>query len=125
MPPATIDALETGWPISVIDSDRAGDELELRHGRENERFAFNTAGHEIDVAGLLCVARVGGDAIANPVKDSMATKLTAGTRRVLAMLYTSRKVATPDDVSAATRRFGDLLVRHAGATRIESGILGS
>jgi DNA/RNA-binding domain of Phe-tRNA-synthetase-like protein len=116
-------SLETGWPISVIDLDRAGDALELRHGRPDERFAFNAAGPEIDVAGLLCVARVGGEAIANPVKDSMATKLTPDTSRVLAVLYTSRSVATPDEVRAASRRFGDLLERHAGATRIEIGLV--
>jgi len=116
-------SLETGWPISIIDIDRAGtDTFELRHGRAEERYAFNNAGHEIDLAGLLCLARPDGEAFGNPVKDSMATKLGPDTSRVLGVMYTSRRVTSPEAVEAAARRFGELIERYAGASAVESGV---
>ncbi len=115
-------SLETGWPVSILDIDRAGTEtFELRHGQAGERYPFNNAGHEIDLAGLLCVARPGGEAFGNPVKDSMATKLAPETGRVLGVMYTSRRVTSPDEVEVAARRFAGLIERYAGATNVESG----
>lgn len=119
-------SLETGWPISVFDLDRAraaGGGLEVRLGQAGESFVFNPAGQSIDVGGLISVARRGGEPIGNPVKDSMETKVSADTDSVLAVLYTSRKVADPETVAAAARRLGQLLERHAGAESQESGVL--
>ncbi len=117
-------SLETGWPISIIDIDRAGtDTFELRHGQSGERYAFNNAGHEIDLAGLLCVARPDGEPFGNPVKDSMATKLNSDTSRVLGVMYTSRQVTNPDAVEASARRFAELIEQYAGASEVESGAL--
>lgn len=118
-------SLETGWPVSIIDLDRAGtDTVELRHGQPGERYAFNNAGHEIDLAGLLCLARPGGEAFGNPVKDSMATKLGPDTARVLGVMYTSRQVASSEIVEAAARRFGQLIERYADAAAVEFGVAG-
>ncbi len=118
-------SLETGWPVSIIDLDRAGtDTVELRHGQPGERYAFNNAGHEIDLAGLLCLARPGGEAFGNPVKDSMATKLGPDTARVLGVMYTSRQVASSETVEAAARRFGQLIERYADAAAVEFGVAG-
>lgn len=117
-------SLETGWPISVVDLDRAGsDELELRLGRPDEAFVFNAGGQEIQLGGLLCLAVPGGAAIGNPVKDSMATKLTPGTSRVLAVIYSSRQVTTPEALGAAAERFAGLLREHAGATSTRTGVV--
>ncbi len=117
-------SLETGWPISIIDIDRAGtDTFELRHGQAGERYAFNNAGHEIDLAGLLCLARPGGEACGNPVKDSMATKLGPDTSRVLGVMYTSCQVTDQETVAAAARRFGELIERYADASEVEHGAL--
>ena len=117
-------SLETGWPISIIDIDRAGtDTFELRHGHAGERYAFNNAGHEIDLAGLLCLARPDGEAFGNPVKDPMATRLGPETARVLAVMYTSHRVTNLDAVEAAARRFGRLIARHAGACEVDCGAL--
>lgn len=117
-------SLETGWPISIIDIDRAGtDVFELRHGQPGESYAFNDAGHEIDLAGLLCLARPGGEAFGNPVKDSMATKLGPDTDRVLGVMYTSRRVTDEETVRAAARRFGELIEQYANASEVESGAL--
>ena len=117
-------SLETGWPISIIDIDRAGtDVFELRHGQPGERYTFNNAGHEIVLAGLLCLARPGGEAFGNPVKDSMATKLGPDTGRVLGVMYTSRRVTDEETVQAAARRFGELIEQYANASEVESGAL--
>jgi len=117
-------SLETGWPISIIDIDRANtDSFELRHGHPGESYVFNHAGHEIDLGGLLCLARPGGEAFGNPVKDSMATKLDPDTSHVLGVMYTSRRVTDEAAVAAAARRFGELIQRHANASEVEHGTL--
>ncbi len=113
-------SLSTGWPASVLDTDRllpdGAGALELRLGVAGERYVFNSVGHTIDLRGLLCVARQGGPCLANPVKDSLEAKVDEASSRLLAVIYTSRKVAGPDEVEAACRRYGDLLRDHAGAT---------
>jgi DNA/RNA-binding domain of Phe-tRNA-synthetase-like protein len=96
-------SLESRLPISLIDVDLAMNGaagLVIRNGAAGEKYVFNSAGHEIDVAGLLCVARQGGAAIANAVKDSMATKTTPETRNVIAVVWASRRVV---DVAALTK----------------------
>ena len=117
-------SLETGWPISILDVDRAGTEVfELRHGHPDESYVFNNAGHEISLGGLLCVARPEGEAFGNPVKDSMATKLAPETNRVLGVIYSSRAVATPEQVAAASERFAELMRLHAGAQETAAGVV--
>lgn len=119
-------SLETGWPMSIFDLDRArtgGVELEVRLGRPGEEFVFNAAGQSIDIGGLISVARVGGEAIGNPVKDSMTTKVGAETDAVLGVIYASRQVADAAEVAATARRFGALLSAHAGAESWDSGML--
>lgn len=125
-------SLEYGWPISVFDLDRAraeegggAAELELRFGGDEESFVFNPAGQSIDIGGLVVVARVGGGAIGNPVKDSMATKIEERTRRVLAVVYTSRRLTDAEGVASAAGRFARLLERHASAERVWHGTLPS
>lgn len=119
-------SLETGWPISVFDLDRAradGAELEVRLGRPGESFVFNAAGQSIDVGGLISVARRDGEVIGNPVKDSMAAKVDAQTHTVLAVIYTSRTIAEPGVVADEAHHFGSLLARHAGADAWQAGLL--
>jgi DNA/RNA-binding domain of Phe-tRNA-synthetase-like protein len=118
-------SLESGWPISILDADRAGaDDLVLRHGRPDEAYVFNPAGHEIGLNGLLCVAVPDGAALGNPVKDSMTTKLSAETDRVLGVIYASRQVADEEQVAVAAARLAGLIEEHAGAGTIASGVLG-
>ncbi len=116
-------SLETGWPCSVLDRDRTGDELVVRPGAAGESYVFNQAGQAIDVAGLTCLARRGGAPLANPVKDSMAAKVGDDTRRVVALLYAPRAVADEAAVLRAARRFGDLLSTHAGAGAVSARVL--
>jgi DNA/RNA-binding domain of Phe-tRNA-synthetase-like protein len=105
-------SLDSGLPISLLDTDLATagtDGLVLRLGHPGEKYVFNAAGQEIDVAGLLCVARAGGPPIGNPVKDSMATKTTPDTRNVLAVIWASRRVVDAAALAAVCERLARLL----------------
>lgn len=120
-------SLRTGWPCSILDLDLAcasgGETIELRLGRKDERYVFNPAGQSIDVAGLICLARPGKEAIANAVKDSMSTKTHAATRRVLLVTYASRRIASEEEVASRMREAGALLRDHAGATTVDAGVV--
>lgn len=115
-------SLKTGWPMSILDLDRAAagpEGLELRYGRAGETYVFNAAGQAIDVGGLVCLAVHGGAPLGNPVKDAMVAKTVPETTRVLGILWTSRKVAGEGEVRAVAEEMAALLVRHAGAARTE------
>jgi DNA/RNA-binding domain of Phe-tRNA-synthetase-like protein len=105
-------SLESGLPISLLDFDRVmeGTEgLTIRLGSPEESFVFNAVGHAIDIEGLLSVARLGGVALGNPVKDSMAAKTTADTRNVLAVVWASRRAINVGGLGDVCRRLGRLL----------------
>ena len=117
-------SLESCLPISVFDLDRARGSaagLEVRRGHPGESFVFNTSGQAIEIAGLPGVARVGGEAIGNPVKDSMLAKVGEDTERVLAVIYGSARVVTLAAMEMLAARFAVLLQAHAAAERIDSG----
>ncbi len=83
-------SLVAGYPISIIDLDKAGGDLLLRRGRAGETYVFNAGGQAIDLTDLLCVCRAapgGFVPTANPVRDSMATKLFPGATRAAAFIY--------------------------------------
>jgi len=112
-------SLETGWPISVLDLDRAlphspQGALEIRFGRPGESYVFNTSGQVIDIAGLLGVAAADGPMLGNPVKDSMLSKVQPGTRRVAAVMYSSRAISNPDHM----RHVCQVFVNRLGGGRV-------
>ena len=123
-------SLETGWPMSALDRARVlglpgeTDErvglVELRFGRKDERYVFNSVGQEIDLEGLVCVARRGGQAVGNPVKDAMAAKTHEQTRDVLAALYATRATHTEAQVLAVAQRYAELLSEYAGALHVRA-----
>jgi DNA/RNA-binding domain of Phe-tRNA-synthetase-like protein len=83
-------SLVTGYPISIVDLDKSGSDLLLRRGRAGEAYVFNAGGQAIDLADLLCVCRAvpeGFIPTANPVRDSMATKIFPGAPRAAAFIY--------------------------------------
>lgn len=83
-------SLVSAYPISIIDLDKAGEELLIRRGLEGESYVFNQGGQSINLKDLLCVCRKSGERwlpTANPVRDSMATKLFPGATRALAFIY--------------------------------------
>ncbi|MBN1824784.1 MAG: hypothetical protein JW958_00875 [Candidatus Eisenbacteria bacterium] len=119
-------SLFTGLPVSVLDADRSLGEasgLEIRLGRAKESYVFNPAGQEIDLTGLVCVARAGGPALGNPVKDSMDAKVVPGTTRVIAAVYADRTTADREELREILGRFAAMLERHAGAEGTAAAIL--
>lgn len=87
---ANIVSLGSGYPISIIDRGKAGAELLLRRGREGESYVFNAGGQSIDLTDLLCVCRKTAEGFAptaNPVRDSMATKIFPGASEIVAIIY--------------------------------------
>ncbi len=107
-------SLESQLPISLIDVGLAkSDRFRVRRGRSGERYVFNSGGQEIDLEDLLLVSHLPADvACANPVKDSMATKLTDASKDVLAVLYAPPSLR--DRLTRATERFADALNRWSG-----------
>lgn len=120
-------SLQTLLPISLIDLGRAGrDRFSVRLGRAGESYVFNSAGQVIDLQDLVLVSRLPEDEpCANPVKDSMATKLNEATSDVLAVLYAPRDHAGALGLAQATRDFAAALMAHAGASRADHALLGS
>ncbi|MCX7026416.1 MAG: hypothetical protein NT061_02750 [Spirochaetes bacterium] len=94
---ANLVSLVSGYPISIVDLGASGGEFLLRRGLEGETYVFNAGGQTIDLKDLLCVCRREGKLFiptANPVRDSMATKIFAGARNLAAFIYAP---AGPED----------------------------
>lgn len=118
-----IASLEHAHPISILDLDRAGDELAVRFGRAGESYVFNSSGQSMDIAGLPVVCRgAEREAVGNAVKDSMQTKVHDGTTRVLAVVYGTREL--PEALlRAPCERLAQLLRDHAAAREVRVTLL--
>lgn len=117
-------SLRHGLPASVFDLDLVSGALQVRHGRPGESYVFNPSGQVIDLEDLiLCADQDGLRPIGTPVKDSMATKIRPETRRVLAVVYSSREVSSDEDLAAVSNDFALCLTLHAGAASAHSWIL--
>lgn len=114
-------SLESLLPISLVDIGRAEDDaFVLRRGHAGESFVFNASGQTIDLTDLLLVARASDDlACANPVKDSMKSKVQADSDTVMAVLYAPASLRA--EVTEATARYHALLQREGA--QVESGVL--
>jgi len=110
-------SLESGLPGSIFDAELSGTRLLLRHGLPGEEYVFNPSGQTIDLEDLLVVCRKtadGWEPCGNAVKDSMATKIHAETRNVIAVLYAPID-EPPDVVRDWATRYAELLSSHCGA----------
>jgi DNA/RNA-binding domain of Phe-tRNA-synthetase-like protein len=116
-------SLQSLLPISLVDLVRAkSDAFVVRRGRANESFVFNAGGQVIDVEDLLVVARLPIDeACANPVKDSMATKLNDASSDVMAVLYAPRGLVSR--LREATSSFARALSSWGGAKKTAFAVL--
>jgi hypothetical protein len=110
-------SLASGFPGSIFDADLAGTQLLLRRGKSGESYVFNPKGQVIDLEDLLLVCRwteEGWEPCANPVKDSMTTKIRPETKNVVAILY-----VPADEPSTAVEswalRYAELLSTHCQA----------
>lgn len=79
-------SLHSGFPISVVDLDRAQAPFSIRVADEGTKYVFNASGQEIDLAGLLCLFDAEGPC-ANAVRDSQKTKTHSGSRRTLSIIW--------------------------------------
>lgn len=102
-------------PISLLDLDKVGaTAFVVRRGRAGESYVFNAAGQTIEVADLLLTAALPADvALANPVKDSMASKLGDGATRVLGVVYAPASRAR--DAAQAAEDLSHAFAAHGGA----------
>jgi len=79
-------SLHSGFPISVVDLDRAHRPFRIAIAPAGASYVFNAAGQEIDLAGLLCLYDAAGPC-ANAVRDAQRTKTTADTRSTLSVIW--------------------------------------
>ena len=122
-------SLKTGLPVSLWDLDRAGaTRFCFRLGRAGEAYVFNTAGQLITLDDLIVGCSLAqdeddGQPVVNPVKDSLATKTTAQTRRVAACIYTPLSVASPDELAVLCAEFAALLAGCGEAVETAYGVV--
>jgi len=118
-------SLKCGLPISLLDGGVIGGDLSLRYGRAGERYVFNSAGQEIDLAGLVCSSDAAGDVpLGNPIKDSINGKINQSTSTVVGVIYSPN--SSPEFAESVQKHlsiFSDLLKREGGASRTETFLL--
>ncbi len=105
-------SLHSGFPISVIDLDRAHAPFSIDIAASESPYVFNASGQTIALGGLLCVFDADGPC-ANPVKDSQRTKTTPDTTRTLSVVWGC--VEFEPELARAVEWYRELLAA-AGAT---------
>jgi DNA/RNA-binding domain of Phe-tRNA-synthetase-like protein len=111
-------SLHSGFPISVIDLDRARPPFSIATAGEDQEYVFNPSGQTIRLGGLVCLFDQDGPC-ANAVKDAQRTKTGPATRLTLSVIWGCR----PHQERAATAMswYRDLLHR-AGAPTLAIAI---
>ena len=79
-------SLHSGFPISVVDLDRARGPLRIAIAPAGASYVFNASGQEIDLSGLICLYDADGPC-ANAVRDAQRTKTSAHTRTTLSVIW--------------------------------------
>jgi DNA/RNA-binding domain of Phe-tRNA-synthetase-like protein len=79
-------SLHSGFPISVVDLDRARGPFRISIAPAGVSYVFNASGQEIDLSGLLCLWDAEGPC-ANAVRDAQRTKTRPETRRTLSVIW--------------------------------------
>ena len=79
-------SLHSGFPISVVDLDRARAPFHIAVAPAGASYVFNASGQEIDLEGLVCVWDADGPC-ANAVRDAQRTKTNAATRSTLSVIW--------------------------------------
>lgn len=106
-------SLDSALPISLIDLDSAqSTTFRLRRGRAGESYVFNATGQSIELCDLLLVSALPEDRpLANPVKDSMLSKIKDHTTSAVAVIYAG---AGDPELPRAKARLSELYRRLAG-----------
>jgi DNA/RNA-binding domain of Phe-tRNA-synthetase-like protein len=79
-------SLHSGFPIALVDLDRANPPFHVAPGTPEESYVFNASGQEMSLKGLICLRDADGPC-ANPVKDAQRTKTHEGTTRTLTVIW--------------------------------------
>ena len=79
-------SLHSGFPVSVVDLDRARPPFRIGIAPDGASYVFNASGQEIDLAGLLCLFDADGPC-ANAVRDAQRTKTRPETRSTLSVIW--------------------------------------
>ncbi len=79
-------SLHSGFPISVVDLDRAKAPFRIGIAPPEATYVFNAGGQTIDIDGLLCLHDAEGPC-ANAVKDAQRTKTTPETTQTLSIVW--------------------------------------
>ena len=106
-------SLHSGFPISVVDLDRATAPFRIAVAPEGASYVFNASGQEIDLGGLLCVFDADGPC-ANAVRDSHRTKTRDETRATLSVVWGC--AGFEPRLEVAERWYRDLLESSGAAT---------
>ncbi len=117
-------SLTTGLPISLLDANAIGETLILRYGREGERYVFNSAAQEIDLAGLICACAGETDTpLGNPVKDSIAGKIKENSSNVAGIIYAPNNGSLAEVAKVQLEEFADLLQTEGRASHVETFVV--
>lgn len=105
-------SLHSGFPISIVDLDRAREPFRIDIAAPGTSYVFNASGQVIDVAGLVCLFDADG-ACASAVRDAQRTKTHGETRSTLSVIWG----CTPFEARLReTERWYRMLTENAGAS---------
>ncbi len=113
-------------PMSVLDAGVFRGRVHLRFGESGEKYIFNPAGQELDLAGLLLAAdlREGASVpLGTPVKDSMAGKVTSETRSALVVIYSHPAVTDEGQMASILQEWCEFSARFASASGFSTRVL--
>ena len=101
-------SLQACVPISLWDLVLAGDppQYEVRLGAEDEAYVFNSAGQTLALRDLVCgcaLTDAGSTPLVTPIKDGLASKLTAETTRVGGCIYYPLSAGSREHLEETTR----------------------
>jgi DNA/RNA-binding domain of Phe-tRNA-synthetase-like protein len=106
-------SLHSGFPIALVDLDRARPPFRVSPGAPEATYVFNASGQEMSLKGLICLSDAQGPC-ANPVKDAQRTKTHGGTTHTLTVLWGA--LGFEDRRDAAVAWYRDLLARLGAST---------
>jgi len=107
-------SLHSGFPIAMVDLDRARPPYRVSSGLQEESYVFNASGQEMALKGLVCLRDAEGPC-ANPVKDAQRTKTDEGTTRTLTVIWGI--TGFEDNLSAAVGWYHEMLGRVGARVR--------
>ena len=105
-------SLHSGFPVSVVDLDRARGPFRIGIAVAGASYVFNASGQEIDLSGLLCLHDAVGPC-ANAVRDAQRTKTGPETRATLSVIW---GCVGFEDRLRETERWYRALLADAGAS---------